>query len=311
MAELTPQIVADVAAACKSGADEAAGALSRALDAQLTLSVGEPGKVDMQALPEGFADAGLVVVMTVGRSAALLLLTESSGLVPSWCADPDPTGQSKLATLAQELGMILLPEQFMPEGFKAAWVKSLTEAMGRGGVSDGAAMLPLELSGEGKKGETLLVWPASKPGSVIGAGSSKPKPKSKPEPEPAPKPKPKPGPEPAPVQVSKVPATIANLPNYARSLLRIRLPVVVTLARKRQACGQIVELGPGSIIQFEKSCEEMLDLDIGGRHLATGEAVKVGDKFGIRVNSMVLPEERFHRVKPPSTAGQETAGGGP
>jgi flagellar motor switch protein FliM len=54
-----------------------------------------------------------------------------------------------------------------------------------------------------------------------------------------------------------------------------------------------MELGPGSIIQFEKSCEEMLELDVGGQAVATGEAVKVGDKFGLRIHSIVLPEERF------------------
>ena len=83
--------------------------------------------------------------------------------------------------------------------------------------------------------------------------------------------------------------TVANLPIYARSLLRIRVPVVVTLAEKRQPLGRIVELGPGSIIHFDKSCEEMLDLDVGGRPIATGEAVKVGDKFGLRINSIILP----------------------
>jgi len=304
MAELTPQIVADVVAACKSGADEAAGALSRALDTQVTLSVGEPGKVDMQALPDGFAGGGLAVVMTVGGSAALLLLPESSALVPSWCAAPDPTGQSKLATLAQELGMILLPEQFTPEDFKAAWVQSLTGAIRGGGISDGATMLPLELSAEVKQGEMLLVWPASKPGGVLGAGSSTPKPESRPKPEPAPQPKPKLPPKPKPTRAARRPTTLNDLPDYTRSLLQIRVPVVVTLARKRQPFPQIVELGPGSIIHFDKSCEEMLDLDVGDRHVATGEAVKVGDKFGIRITSMILPDERFRPVKPPAGAGQ-------
>lgn len=96
-------------------------------------------------------------------------------------------------------------------------------------------------------------------------------------------------------------ATVANLPDYTRSLLRIRVPVVVALAEKRQPLGRIVELGPGSIIHFDKSCEEMLELDVGGRPIATGEAVKVGDKFGLRINSIILPDERFVPVKPPSS----------
>jgi flagellar motor switch/type III secretory pathway protein FliN len=80
--------------------------------------------------------------------------------------------------------------------------------------------------------------------------------------------------------------------------LRIKVPVVVTLAHKRQPLGRIIELGPGSIIQFDKSCEEMLELDVGGRLVATGEAVKVGEKFGLRIKSVVLPQERFQAIKP-------------
>ena len=73
--------------------------------------------------------------------------------------------------------------------------------------------------------------------------------------------------------------------------------MIVTLARKRQALGRIVEMGPGSIIQFENSCEELLELSVGGHPIASGEAVKVGDKFGLRILSITLPGERFHPVQ--------------
>jgi flagellar motor switch/type III secretory pathway protein FliN len=75
--------------------------------------------------------------------------------------------------------------------------------------------------------------------------------------------------------------------------------VVVTLAQKRQALTRITELGPGAIIQFDKSCEETLELDVGGHAVAVGDAVKVGDKFGLRITSMILPGERFETVAPP------------
>jgi flagellar motor switch/type III secretory pathway protein FliN len=76
------------------------------------------------------------------------------------------------------------------------------------------------------------------------------------------------------------------------------VPVVVTLAEKRQKLSRIIELGPGAIIQFDKSCEEMLELEVGTRHVALGEAVKVGDKFGLRITAMALPDERFNPVQP-------------
>ncbi len=72
--------------------------------------------------------------------------------------------------------------------------------------------------------------------------------------------------------------------------------MVVTLAQKRQRLSRIIEIGPGSILQFDKSCEEMLDLEVGNQAIACGEAVKVGDKFGLRITAMVLPDERFSPV---------------
>jgi len=88
-----------------------------------------------------------------------------------------------------------------------------------------------------------------------------------------------------------------QLPTYGRSLMRIKVPVVATLAQKKQPVQEILELGPGAIIQFEKSCEEMLELEVGNQQVAVGEAVKVGDKFGLRITSVTLPDERFIAVK--------------
>ena len=89
---------------------------------------------------------------------------------------------------------------------------------------------------------------------------------------------------------------IDGLPSYTRSLLRITIPAVVTLAQRKQRLSSVLELQPGTIIQFEKSCRDMLELEVDNQHVAVGEAVKVGDKFGLRVTSIVLPEERFHPV---------------
>ena len=135
MADLTLEILDEVLAACNSGAEEAAGALSRTLDAQITLSVGEAETLKLDTLPEDLSGPGLAILFMLGSSGAALVLPESSSFVPSWCAAPDATGQSKLATLAQELGMNLLPEAFMPEDFKAAWVDNISAALVRGEMS--------------------------------------------------------------------------------------------------------------------------------------------------------------------------------
>jgi len=94
---------------------------------------------------------------------------------------------------------------------------------------------------------------------------------------------------------------LAQLPAYSRSLLRIEVPVVVTLATTRQPVGRVLDLAPGTILHFEKACDQPLAVSVGGCDVAVGETVKVGDKFGLRITSMVMPEEKFEPVKPKKT----------
>ena len=81
-------------------------------------------------------------------------------------------------------------------------------------------------------------------------------------------------------------------------LVASAVPVAVTLAEKKQKLGRILEIGPGQILQFDKSCEEALDMQVSNAKIASGEAVKVGDKFGLRIVSIVPPDERFIPVRP-------------
>jgi len=293
MADLSPNILSAVVDACQNGASEAAAAFTRALDCPVTMSVGPSGTAGERNLPEQLTGAGLVVVLNVGRAAALVLLPESSGLLPSWYSHPDATGKSKLTTLAQELGMVLLPEDLMPEDFSASHVPDLREAWQRGELAADAAAVALELVSDGGTPASIyLAWPATNPAAVLAAPVEPPKP--------AAPPKPPSASAPALSKKAAGPSRAASkpkLPPYSQSLLRIKVPVTVTLARKRQQLSRIMELGPGSILQFDKSCEEMLDLDVGGHRVAVGEAVKVGDKFGLRVSSIVMPEERFIPVR--------------
>jgi flagellar motor switch protein FliN len=78
----------------------------------------------------------------------------------------------------------------------------------------------------------------------------------------------------------------------------VKVPVSVTLAAKKQPLKQILELAPGSLIQFSKSCDETLDLCVGEHCIAKGLAIKVGEKFGLRVNALTPPGERFQAVRP-------------
>jgi flagellar motor switch protein FliN len=87
---------------------------------------------------------------------------------------------------------------------------------------------------------------------------------------------------------ARLPAS--NVSTYARGLLRITVPLRVTLASQRKSMQEIIELGPGSIVKFNKTCEEPLELTVGDRPIARGSVVKVGDKFGLRISTFLGPQ---------------------
>ncbi len=298
MSELTPEIAAEVVAACEAGAEEAAGALSRSLDAEFAMTVGEAGSYLSDDPPSDFDGAGLAVMMKFGDIGAVALLPEASGLLPDWYAAPDPTGESKLSTMAQELSMLLVPETFLAEDFRAARVESLSEALASAEVADEAAFVPLELSVGEKKAQLTFIWPVASPEGLF------PKVEEEEEVPVAAAPGSTEQVPPAPVGASHAKQPIqdfSQLPGYSQSLLRIKLPVHVVLASKKENLQDIVELASGTIIKFEKACDELLYLRVGDQRVAEGEAVKVGDKFGFRVSNIVLPDESFVKVRPKKT----------
>jgi flagellar motor switch protein FliN len=89
------------------------------------------------------------------------------------------------------------------------------------------------------------------------------------------------------IAVTGIDAELDRLPRYSRQLLQILVPVRVTLASQRKSIQEIIELGPGSIVKFDKTCDEPLELCVGDRPVAQGEVVKVGDKFGLKISGLI------------------------
>jgi flagellar motor switch protein FliN/FliY len=323
MDDFGPQIAPAVVAACQAAAAKAGQAFSQAFDATFELSVGEPAVFNAAALPDDFKGPGFVVQFSLGEQAILLLVPESAGLLPSWYNQPTPTHSAKLATLAQELG-VLLPESLTVKEATGAAVADLPAVLLRCECAEGAVIVWLNLGAAGgQPGKLALVWPIGNPAAVFDpqpATSDSPVAPVEPPAENVANPPeqsaimPKPAGS-APLRGASPPepaSTIAGrdsgdqskldaLPRYSRSLLKIKVPVMVTLAIKKQAVSKIIEIVPGTILQFEKSCEETLELEVATHRVAQGECVKVGEKFGLRITSLILPAERFRSVA--ATAG--------
>ncbi len=80
-------------------------------------------------------------------------------------------------------------------------------------------------------------------------------------------------------------------------LLDLNLSVSVELGKTTMMIKDILELGRGSIIEFDKLVSEPVDILVNGRKMAEGEVVVVDKHFGIRITSMVDPSERLKGLK--------------
>lgn len=90
---------------------------------------------------------------------------------------------------------------------------------------------------------------------------------------------------PLPVASSDPKVIVDASPEVAR-ILKIRVPVIVQLARRQMTIETVRRLSLGMIIEFSKSVDEPLELLINNRHVGFGDAVKVNEHFGLRISKI-------------------------
>jgi flagellar motor switch protein FliN/FliY len=73
-------------------------------------------------------------------------------------------------------------------------------------------------------------------------------------------------------------------------VMKLPVTIAVRLAEKKIELGQLLALNPGALITFNKPCEDLPDLYINNRIYCRGEAVKIGEKFGLKINELNVTE---------------------
>ncbi|MDR0522359.1 MAG: FliM/FliN family flagellar motor C-terminal domain-containing protein [Planctomycetaceae bacterium] len=312
MPELNSSAVDSFTSAVQNGAEESASSFARTFGADITIQPKSGGSFNVGDFAHH--EKGLALLLRVGSQGIAVLIPSSTGLVPDWCSNPDATGKSKLSTFAQEWGMNLVPDDFFPEDSKAGMIQDLSQGILRGMPELDAGYLELQLTQAGSEPvSAYLIWALSAPDKLL----EEPAPAEVIPPAPPFGGAPTFGGQSDPFAApgfggdhfdspnfagSGVPLPhrrrLEDLPGYTRSALKVKIPVAAVLATGRKPIKTVLELGVGSVIQFDKSCEEFLDIEVGQKiTIATAEAVKVGDKYGFRINAVVLPEERFRPVE--------------
>lgn len=80
--------------------------------------------------------------------------------------------------------------------------------------------------------------------------------------------------------------TPATESRHRNGVLDIESTLSVTLARKTVTLADLLSLVPGAMLTFDTHCDQPLTLEAEKTTIATGETVKIGDKFGLRIREI-------------------------
>lgn len=100
-------------------------------------------------------------------------------------------------------------------------------------------------------------------------------------------------------QVAEAPPKAARTaaPQNLDMVLDIRLEATARLGRVEMALGDILNLGPGSIVEVGHLVDEPVELLIKDKVIARGDVVVVDEKFGLRITEIVSPRARIESLR--------------
>jgi flagellar motor switch protein FliN/FliY len=80
-------------------------------------------------------------------------------------------------------------------------------------------------------------------------------------------------------------------------IMDIPLQVTVELGRTKMPIKEILDLGPGSIVELDKLAGEPVDILVNNKLIAKGEVVVIDESFGVRITDIVSKMERINKVQ--------------
>jgi flagellar motor switch protein FliN/FliY len=90
-----------------------------------------------------------------------------------------------------------------------------------------------------------------------------------------------------------------GMTNGALHLLRdVEVELTLEIGRKRMKIGDLLRLGAGQTLELEKAAGEPLEIVVNGRVIGRGEAIVVGDRYGVRITEIAPSEPARPSVRP-------------
>lgn len=80
-------------------------------------------------------------------------------------------------------------------------------------------------------------------------------------------------------------------------LLDVELEASLRFGCREMPLGQILDLGPGDVVQLDRHVSDPVDLIVGDKIVARGEVVLVNGNFGLRVTEVATPRRRLESIR--------------
>ena len=80
-------------------------------------------------------------------------------------------------------------------------------------------------------------------------------------------------------------------------LADIELEATLQFGSREMALREVLELGPGEVVELDRHVSEPVDLVVGDRIVARGEVVVVNGNFALRVTEVATPQMRLESIR--------------
>jgi flagellar motor switch protein FliN/FliY len=280
MAAFTEENVEAILAACSGNAAALAESLNQCFGKTYRLEPGDSNLWSPTEMPASLNGPGVVALFQIQSQGLAVLIPESLNL-PEWSAHPNDSESARLQTLSMEWSMNLLPPDVEAEKYRSLAVGDLGQAVQAMSPAEWAATLELKvfddsLSPSEPMAALLIIWPLEQPNFEYQVATVT-----------------------EPLAATPAMSSPYTPPPAADPLARLRhLPIQVSvrLAEKKIPMLQLLSITPGMLIPFGKSCEDLLDLYVNNARYCRGEAVKIGENFGLKINQVGVPPETSQKV---------------
>jgi flagellar motor switch protein FliN/FliY len=80
-------------------------------------------------------------------------------------------------------------------------------------------------------------------------------------------------------------------------IMDVPLEITVELGRTKKLIKDILEFGPGTILELDKLAGEPVDILVNGKYIAKGEVVVIDESFGVRITDIVSAAKRLSKIQ--------------